>query len=197
MPFFTKTQLRQRAAAYKQTDARLVTKSADQILQETRQGIPLGTEFDIFLSHSFSDADIVLGLALELRNLGYRVYVDWAIDSQLDRANVSRDTAVILRKRMDDSKSLFYAATENTTDSKWMPWEAGYFDAKKNTVAILPVQNYSQPDDKYEGREYLSLYYYVTMNSSKSGTVRLYINEDPETYVTFDNWLRGEKPSKH
>src|SRR5262249_3374344 len=105
--------------------------------------------------------------------------------------------AEILRKRMDDSKSLFYAATENTTDSKWMPWETGYFDAKKDRVAILPVQTYNQPDDKYEGREYLSLYYYVSVNSSKNGAVRLYINEDPETYVAFDNWLRGEKPSKH
>ena len=33
--------------------------------------------YDIFLSHSSSDAEIVAGLKLEIEDLGFSVYVDW------------------------------------------------------------------------------------------------------------------------
>jgi len=195
MALFNESQLRQRATSYKQSDARLAAKSYDQILQESRQAIPLGTEFDIFLSHSFSDAELVLGLMVELMRSGYKVYVDWVIDSQLDRSSVSKETADLLRKRMKDSKSLFYASTENTERSKWMPWETGYFDAKKELVAIVPIARGSS-SDKYEGVEYLGLYPYVTgvVGADRSW---LYIHEDEKTWVRFDDWLKGQKPKKH
>jgi hypothetical protein len=78
--------------------------------------------YDIFLSHSSSDAGLVAGLKLELEDLGYSVYVDWIEDPKLSRANVTKDTALVLQARMKQCKALLYAFSENATNSKWMPW---------------------------------------------------------------------------
>src|SRR5450759_5060060 len=56
--------------------------------------------FDIFLSHSSKDAELVEGLKLELEDKGFSVYVDWIEDSQLDRNKVTKDTALLLKSRM-------------------------------------------------------------------------------------------------
>lgn len=43
-----------------------------------------------------------------------------------------------------------------------MPWELGYFDAKKGRVGILPISNERTSDFlEYHGREFLGLHYYV------------------------------------
>ena len=45
------------------------------------------------------------------------------------------------------------------------------------------------------GQEYLGLYPYVSVNKAGAKTI-LFINENPTTYVSFDQWLHGEKPTK-
>ncbi|MNN67530.1 hypothetical protein D3C81_1831680 [compost metagenome] len=65
---------------------------------------------------------------------------------------------------MKQSKTLLYIATENATNSKWMPWELGYFDGHKpDRVAILPVMD--NENQKFEGQEYLGLYPTVDKDS--------------------------------
>jgi hypothetical protein len=54
--------------------------------------------FDIFLSHSFLDREEVLGLYYELTSKGFSVYVDWIVDPQLDRSNVTKESASLIRK---------------------------------------------------------------------------------------------------
>lgn len=88
--------------------------------------------FDIFLSHSIRDAELVTGVVLLLKERGFSVYVDWNTDPQLDRSAVSRETAAVLRKRMRQCKALLFVATENASSSKWMPWELGYFVLTKD-----------------------------------------------------------------
>lgn len=95
--------------------------------------------YDIFLSHSFRDAEVVYGIKKTIEEMNYTVYVDWIEDSQLDRENVTKETAELLRNRMKSSKSLFWAHSENAKKSKWMPWELGYFDSLKEKVAIVPI----------------------------------------------------------
>lgn len=113
--------------------------------------------FDIFLSHSFHDAELILGVRTILQRAGKRVYVDWIDDPELDRTKVSKLTASRLRERMNQCSSLIYAATKAATFSKWMPWELGYFDGRKNaeSVAIMPLVSY--PGESL-GQEYLGLY---------------------------------------
>ena len=79
--------------------------------------------FDVFLSHSYDDAEVILGVKKIMESIGLKVYVDWIDDAGLDRGNVTRKTAAILRMRMRNSSSLVYAHSESSGDSKWMPWE--------------------------------------------------------------------------
>lgn len=115
-------------------------------------------EYDIFLSHSSLDKKLVLTLVDLFNEAGYSVYVDWIEDTQLDRSNVNKDTAQTLRGRMNHSKGLAYVATSNSTNSKWCPWELGYFDGKKNSrCCILPIME----SNTFQGQEYLGLYPYI------------------------------------
>lgn len=150
-------------------------------------------EFDIFLSHSFLDKEEVMGLYIELTDLGYTVYVDWIIDKNLSRNNVTKDTAEIIRKRLKKSKSLLLAVSTNATLSKWMPWELGYVDGNIGRCAIIPVaQNVSST---FRRAEYLLLYPYTDKIELKNTNIqKLWVNEDTQTYTSFGHWIKGEEP---
>ncbi|MCL6443080.1 MAG: toll/interleukin-1 receptor domain-containing protein [Alicyclobacillus sp.] len=153
--------------------------------------------YNIFLSHSYLDSDGVLALKSEIEEMGYSVYVDWIEDKQLSRERVTKETAAMLRQRMDCCDCLLFVVTENSPQSKWMPWELGYFDgAKHGKVAILPVVSTLQ--DRYIGQEYLGLYFYIDKCPAKGRTtMRLWVNESEDVYVDFDSWLKGKRPYKH
>ena len=170
-------------------------KSADRILLE-ESSQPLRV-FDIFLSHSFQDAQLILVVKRGLEGLGYSVFVDWVEHPQFDRKHVTKEVAAFLRDVMQQSKSLFYVATDNSTHSNWMPWECGYFDGIKKLVAIMPVSRSDSGSDSFAGQEYLGLYYYVS-GGTLQGTNQeaLWIHEDSSTYVLYDKWVLGDKPSK-
>jgi hypothetical protein len=85
----------------------------------------LTTTFDVFLSHSFLDALAIEGVKELLEGSGLRVYVDWVEDRQLDRSQVTAETAKLLRTRMRCSQSLIFATSRTSSNSKWMPWELG------------------------------------------------------------------------
>lgn len=113
--------------------------------------------FDVFLSHSFRDDELIFGIVEILKDMGQKVYIDWVVDKQLSRDSVTKETAETLRNRMKQSSKLLYLATDNASSSKWMPWELGYFDGlKPGKVAILPLVN--SVDSSFQGQEYLGLY---------------------------------------
>jgi hypothetical protein len=61
---------------------------------------------------------------------------------------------------MRNSQSLIFATSSASSQSKWMPWELGYFDGfKPGYVAILPLVPSTYSD--FKGQEYLGLYPYV------------------------------------
>jgi len=114
--------------------------------------------FDIFMSHSYEDAEIIAGAKLIIeQNSGLTVYVDWIEDAQADRSRVTPGTADMLRQRMNHCRFLLYATSRSSPNSKWMPWELGYFDGLKGgSVGILPIVQ--STDDSFKGQEYLGLY---------------------------------------
>jgi TIR domain len=115
------------------------------------------THFDVFLSHSYEDAALIAGIKALLESESISVYVDWLEDPQLDRSRVTRDTADLLRERMRHCGFLLYASSQASVDSKWMPWELGYFDGyRPGRVGILPIV--STPGASFVGQEYLGLY---------------------------------------
>ena len=153
------------------------------------------TTSDIFLSHSSSDAGLVAGLKLELEDLGYSVYVDWIEDPKLSRENVTKDTALVLQARMKQCKALLYAFSENATNSKWMPWELGYFDGKKGIVAVLPISRTSK--SSFQGSEYLGIYFYIQINTiSGTNNLALWVHETSTIYTLFNNWIEGSQPTQ-
>lgn len=150
-------------AFFTQADARAAAKRAHghrsikAVITESLESYKAATKFDIFLSHSSSDAELIIGIKALLEERGKRVYVDWVDDPELDRSRVTKETAARLRLRMVQSDTLFYVATDNASKSKWMPWELGFFDGlKRNRVRILPVL--ASSNQSFDGQEYLGLY---------------------------------------
>lgn len=168
MAIFTENEVRARARQSVATD-RLIKKayashSARDVLREATESFSEAKNYDIFLSHSIKDEELVLGIKSIFEDLSYTVYVDWIDDPQLNRSKVTPETAAILRHRMSSSKSLLYVTTENAENSKWMPWECGYFDGLKEKVAIVPVK--ASAVSSYSGQEYLGLYPYCVKEKS-------------------------------
>lgn len=183
MALFTASAIRQRAR--QETG---MYKSAQLTLESLAAFSPYKT-YDIFLSHSIRDADLILGMKATLEDLGYSVYVDWIDDPQLDRSNVTPATAEKLREKMNSSKSLFYVTTSNSDDSRWMPWECGFFDGKKEKVAIVPIQE-SSSNNSYSGQEYLGLYPYVVKEMGRGGAEKLHVRKNTSRYIDYDSWVR-------
>ena len=152
------------------------------------------TSFDIFLSHSFADKDLILGLALSIEDLGYKVYIDWRDDPLLDRTAVTETTANKLKSRMKSCKCLLYSTTENSSNSKWMPWELGFKDGDNSKVAILPVVAGNSYD--FNGQEYLGIYPFVQLDNDTAGKKKLWIHKSMNSYIEFSAWLNGSEPFK-
>ncbi len=148
---------------------------------------PESAVFDIFLCHSFADKETIGGLYTELTNQGYSVYVDWIVDPQLDRNNVTKETAELIRKRLKNSKSLLLAVSTNADLSKWMPWELGYVDGHAGNCALVPIETSNANVTVFNRREYLLLYPYVKRNGNYSD---LFVAESNNIYSSFDNWLK-------
>ncbi len=155
MALITESALRNLATQYRSSTH--VFKSADALLREA--ATTPETAFDVFLSHSVKDADVILGIVAALKTQGFKVYVDWIVDPQMDRSRVTSETAERLRQRMRQSASLVYAHSNQSGSSKWMPWELGYFDGFRSAVAILPIAQTSE--ETFVGQEYLGIYPYI------------------------------------
>lgn len=118
---------------------------------------PMANNFDIFLSHSYEDAEVVAGLKILIEKEGLSVYVDWIEDAQAERSKVTAATAEMLRQRMQHCRFLLFATSKVSPNSKWMPWELGYFDGlRQNRVGILPIVQ--SDGGLFSGQEYLGLY---------------------------------------
>ncbi len=155
MNFFTESEVREKA---KETKSFKVLSTEELLLESNQKFESIDKEYDIFLSHSFRDADLILGIKKILEDeYDYSVYVDWIEDKHLERDKVTKNTAQVLKNRMNSAKSLLFITTENSENSKWMPWELGYFDGKKGRVAVLPIMKENNQTE-YKGQEYLGLY---------------------------------------
>lgn len=112
--------------------------------------------FDVFLSHSFLDKETVARLHQHLSTFGLKVYVDWIHDRQLSREHVSAETAAVLRERMRQSMKLLYCYSARARESRWMPWELGYFDGLGGSrPLLLPIDD---AECDVAGLEYVGLY---------------------------------------
>jgi hypothetical protein len=154
----------------------VLRKSAATILDEAVTKVSAFSRFDIFLSHSIRDSEIVLGAKDLLERASYTVYVDWVVDPNLDRENVTAATAEKLRTRMRQSDMLVYLYSRHSQVSRWMPWELGYFDGHNGNVAVFPVLPDSGSLD-FSKEEYLQLYPKVDFIGISEGAPKAYVNK--------------------
>lgn len=166
-------------------------KSANRILAEAARA---DGKFDVFLSHSSKESEsILLGIKGMFEDRGLSVYVDRYSDPQLDPEKVTPATAQLLRSRMMNCGALIYVHSSNSTHSRWMPWELGYFDGLKGRVGIIPVLP-SPRSGRFVGEEYLGLYPYVDyVAPSTSSDKTFWINGAAQHYAQFVNWVRGKE----
>ena len=164
--------------------------TAEAVLDRRTAGISERETFDVFLSHSFRDAQIILGIAELLKSQGVSVYVDWLVDGQLDRSKVSAATARLLRKRMGQCRSLIFATSTSSPSSKWMPWELGYFDGRNGSnISIMPIEE--QAPGKY-GQEYLELYPAIEKLPVKGGgSIAAAVRTDGKAYMGLRDFAAG------
>lgn len=160
---------------------------AAESLQESSASFSFSNQYDIFLSHSYSDSRIVKQIRDMLTNKGYSVYVDWIEDKHLERGKVTKKTAKVLRNRMDNCSSLIYLTSPSAETSVWMPWELGYMDSHTERVAVAPIID--DEDEEFTGREYLGIYPYLDLTGNT-----FYIEELSGNYVKLKRWLKGENP---
>lgn len=167
-------------------------RDATTVLNEEVASARKRSSFDIFLSHSKSDAQIILGVKAVLEDYGKTVYVDWVDDPQLDRSQISAKTAEIIRGRMRQCRSLIYVHSPNSGSSKWMPWELGYFDGFNGAVAILPVTK--SESGSFQGQEYLGVYPYIDEAPIKGGSAnKLWVNRSGTDSRQWDTWLSNPR----
>lgn len=190
MAYFTIGDARR---AYGRIEGNRTLRNAVQQLNEQAASVRTTEHFNIFLSHCVADAELILGVKRLLEEEGHKVYVDWIVDKQLDRGNVSPDTANTLRERMRASDSMLFATSESSPTSKWMPWELGYFDGlRQGRIAVLPLV--AAEGESFKGQEYLGLYPVVEKLPSTDGNTRPYVTRGPgsKTFIPLAKFRAGD-----
>lgn len=180
MNFFSETGLKDFGAqkARKSSYSFANAEARSLLIENSKAKYPIG-DFDIFLSYSSLDWVVIFGVYSTLVDKGFTVYVDRIEDPQLDRTNVTPETAEILRKRMKKCRSLLFCTTTNLSASKWLPWEVGYFDGFRGKVAIIPITT----DVSFKGQEYLGLYPFAESD------LYLWYPDGLHLLASLKNWL--------
>jgi hypothetical protein len=170
-------------------------RKAEEILREEVRAFKPADHYDIFLSHCFRDAERILAVKALLQSQGKKVYVDWIDDPQLDRENVTAETADWIRQRMKSCDALVYAVSTASKQSRWMPWELGYFDGlKAGRVSILPL--IEDQHNGYPQEEYLYLYPVIEQLPQQStGQLKPYVvkkatKSEPRKWMQFQDFTR-------
>lgn len=192
MSMLHESEVRERARRFIRENDR----SAESLLREasTRDN----THYDIFLSQTIRDAEIVLGVFVVLRDAGYKVFCDWIAHPDCDRSAVTPANAETIRTTMKLCDTLLFLDTAQANHSLWMCWELGWFDGHRGPVAILPVL----PDGEkhYRGREFLGIYPYAEID--ENGKIRIVRPVVPSPFGisiieapnkrSFDNWRKRD-----
>ncbi|MGG1632336.1 TIR domain-containing protein [Rossellomorea sp. NRS-1567] len=188
---FNESELKELAQKSKSS----IFESSSEILKHASANFDINKKYDIFISHSFRDAEVIHGLKLFIEKIySLRVYVDWIDDPELDRTQVSKYTANRLRNRMNNCKTMLVAHSESSPDSRWVPWEIGYFDSRIGKIAVMPITKGISNSEKYEGQEYLGLYSYGVRGNDKSQRTKIWIQDNPDKYVDLADWVAGKEP---
>lgn len=144
-----------------------------------------------FLSHSTKDAELLPGVISLLERHGANVYLDKK-DAELPKIT-SPVTGDQLRTRIGQSKRFILFATENSKDSRWVPWELGLADGKKGDAGVAVLPSSSAADPSWPDQEYLGMYRRIVFGALQgySRDVFFVWNRVTNTGTELGAWLSG------
>jgi hypothetical protein len=134
---------------------------------------------DVFISHGQRDTERALALKQRIEDLrlGLSCFVD-AEDPVLAQKNVETvaDELALadhIRRKLRDCRCLIYVYSAQSVDSRWMPWELGFFDGRwgPRQIGLYDLDHdgtpAGEPRSKGESRkrrvlEYLHIYEELT-----------------------------------
>jgi len=139
----------------------------------------------VFLSHRHDDENIVLAIKGYLYEQGLEAYIDW-LDTSMPKTT-NAQTAKNLKDRIREAKRFILLATDNSSQSIWIPWELGLADGIKgmDSIAIMPLTN-----DPYnwKAREYYRIY--STLKIGESGGLEIFY-PNTNSGVTLRDWMNN------
>lgn len=177
------------------TSAELRSFAADRTVSEQatirRNAASRSPEGATFLSHSSKDEDLVIGATLVLENHGARVYVD-EVDPEMP-PYTSEKTAKILKGRISQSRKFVVLTSQNSKNSRWVPWELGIADGLKtlDNIALFPSSETAH-DTSWSEWEYLGLYHRIAWGrlGDHPSEVWMVLDHKKNTATELGAWLR-------
>lgn len=155
-----------------------VIKSVNEALSKHKQ--------TAFLCHSHKDYELVKGLQVLLEESGWDIYIDWA-DTEMP-SSPNKETATKIKSRIATTDWFLFLATNNSTQSRWCPWEIGIADSIKGYERILIIPTEDDSGNWY-GNEYLQLYKRIQEGqhvlTGKSGYGAFDAGSDSGTMIQF------------
>lgn len=143
-----------------------------------------------FLSHSSKDDEIMPAVVFILESHGATVYLDKKDESLQTKR--PKETATYLRDKISICKKFVLFASNNTKDSKWVPWELGLSDGyrRPGNVCIFPAPDKAY-DKEWSEQEYFGIYDRIVWGkfTGNSESEWLVWNHSENTAVSLRKWL--------
>ena len=168
----------------------------DQTLQESASKRITASRRDprgaTFLSHSSKDDELVDGAIKVLENHGGTVYID-KVDPTMPPYTNS-EAASKLKERVNQCRKFVLLASENSKESRWVPWELGIADGYKSLsrIAIFPTVE-SNARANWTSWEYIGLYNQIVYGdlADYENKVWMVIDRKRNVATELRRWLTG------
>jgi hypothetical protein len=145
--------------------------------------------FDVFLSYSYPEKEVVEGLYFRLKEMGFTAYLDFITDRELNPDKVDKTTASVIRNRLANSSTLLFVVPASNVISKWTPWELGVADGQGRKCGLVGVTSEELGYARFQKAEFLTLYPSVE-EIEGSSSMLLAVRDEQEELVLFSSWLR-------
>lgn len=136
--------------------------------------------YDLFLSHSSNNKELLIEIKSILNSLDINVYVDWINDKEgLKRTLTNADTAQVIIERLKASNGLMFVYSKDSLNSLWTPWEIGYFHSLKGKICVY----YPEEVDESKVPAYINMYPKVFFKENG------FIVKIEEVMIPIGNWI--------
>ncbi len=170
------------------SELRGINKDLDQkaLLEKAIKSL---ADRNTFLSYSSKDFEFVPAVIKILENHGTNVYIDRR-DVRLS-GEANEETGNILKDSINKCSRFVLFVTENSKDSKWIPWELGVADGSKSLkdIALFPSAE-KRYEQTWSEQEYLGLYQRIIWGNFKNSEPEwLVYNHHKNTAERLGDWL--------